>query len=127
MEKTLSQFTKYEKARILGARALQISMDAPVLLKLTKEELEEINYDSLKIAQKELERDVLPISITRPLPERKESKLKAIKKESSVPAKEGEAEEEAKMEDGDEIVHELEQEFESDAEEEDSSLGSESE
>ena len=42
MEKTLIEFTKYEKARILGARALQISMYAPVLLKLSKEELEEI-------------------------------------------------------------------------------------
>lgn len=124
MEKTLSEFTKYEKARILGARALQISMDAPVLLKLSKEELEELNYDSLKIAQKELELNVLPISITRPLPERKESKLKAIKKEVII-SQEGQIKEEPKMEEGDEIVQELEQEFESEVEEEDSSAGSE--
>lgn len=30
-------FTKYEIARIIGARALQIAMDAPILLKITKE------------------------------------------------------------------------------------------
>lgn len=124
MEKTLASFTKYEKARILGARALQISMDAPVLLKLDKKELEELSYDSLKIAQKELETGVLPISITRPLPERKESKLKAIKKESPVNPEE--VHKEQSLEGGDEIVQELEQEFEPEMEE-DSSEGSESE
>ena len=124
MEKTLASFTKYEKARILGARALQISMDAPVLLKLDKKELESLSYDSLKIAQKELETGILPISITRPLPERKEAKLKAIKKESS--ANPDEVQKEASLEGGDEIVQELEQEFEHEAEEE-SSESSESE
>ena len=44
------QFTKYEIARIIGARALQIAMDAPLLLKISKEEMEKLRYDSLKIA-----------------------------------------------------------------------------
>ncbi len=65
-------FTKYEVARILGARALQLSMNAPLLLVITKEKLEEINYDPLKIAELEFESDVLPITVKRPLPERVE-------------------------------------------------------
>ena len=35
------KFTKYETARILGARALQIAMNAPLLIKITPEDLEE--------------------------------------------------------------------------------------
>jgi DNA-directed RNA polymerase subunit K len=77
-----NQFTKYERARILGARALQLSMDAPILLKLKKEDMENLNYDCMKIAEKELDEGVLPISINRPLPEKRESKLKAVKKEN---------------------------------------------
>jgi len=36
------EYTKYEKARIIGARALQISMNAPLLIKITQEDLEKI-------------------------------------------------------------------------------------
>jgi DNA-directed RNA polymerase subunit K len=74
-------FTKYEKARILGARALQIAMNAPLLIKISKEDLEKIKYDAIKIAEIELNSDVLPISVKRPLPKRKEEKLKKINKE----------------------------------------------
>ena len=35
-------FTKYERARILGARALQIAMNAPLLVKISKDDLEKI-------------------------------------------------------------------------------------
>ncbi|MEK6833493.1 MAG: DNA-directed RNA polymerase subunit K [Nanoarchaeota archaeon] len=69
-------FTKYEKARILGARALQLAMNAPLLLKISDEDLEKINYDVLKIAEIELASGVLPISIKKPFPEKKEGKLK---------------------------------------------------
>jgi DNA-directed RNA polymerase subunit K/omega len=69
-------FTKYERARILGARALQLAMNAPLLIKLSAEDLEKINYDVLKIAEVELDSGVLPISINKPFPERKEGKLK---------------------------------------------------
>lgn len=113
MEKQIKDFTKYERARILGARALQISMDAPVLLKLTPEELEKLNYDSLKIARKELDEGVLPISINRPLPEKKDSKLKGIKKQDSDNL------DQMKISENEEgLVQELEQSFES-ADEED--------
>ena len=60
--------TKYEKARIIGARALQIAMGAPTLLKMKKKELEAINYSPVELAKLEMERDVLPITIRRPLP-----------------------------------------------------------
>jgi len=69
-------FTKYERARILGARALQLAMNAPLLLKITEEDLAKINYDALKIAEIELDSGVLPISIKKPFPEKKEGKLK---------------------------------------------------
>lgn len=75
----IQNFSKYEKARILGARALQISMNAPLLVKIKKDDLEKINFDSLKIAEIELEAGILPISIQKPFPKRKEGKLKKVK------------------------------------------------
>ena len=70
------KFTKYEEARILGARALQLAMNAPLLVKIENEDLEKINFDVLKIAEIELNSGVLPISIKKPFPKRQESKLK---------------------------------------------------
>lgn len=65
---TLEEYTKYEIARIIAARALQLSMNAPILLKMSKEELEEIGYDPIKIAEKEFKAGVLPITVIRPMP-----------------------------------------------------------
>lgn len=62
------KLTKYEKARIVGARALQISMGAPLILNLKKEDLEKINFDPITIAEMELKEEVLPITIKRPMP-----------------------------------------------------------
>ncbi len=76
-----THFTKYETARIIGARALQIAMDAPLLLKLSDAELKEMRYDPLKIAQRELDDGVLPINIHRPLPKKRFDKLKEVKEE----------------------------------------------
>jgi DNA-directed RNA polymerase subunit K len=75
------QFTKYEIARIIGARALQIAMDAPLLLKISTEKLKEIRYDALRIAELEFKEDVLPISISRPTPKKSKERLGAIKEE----------------------------------------------
>lgn len=72
-------FTRYEIARILGARALQIAMDAPLLLKIEEEELKTIKYDPLKIAQREFDSGVLPISVKRPLPKMGKRKLAKVK------------------------------------------------
>lgn len=77
------EFTKYEKARIVGARGLQISMDAPLLIKLDKSELEGVNYDPLKLAEKELDSGVLPISVNKPLPKKAEDDVKKIKVEDN--------------------------------------------
>lgn len=81
IEQLEEQFTKYEIARILGARALQIAMDAPLLLKLQTEELEQINYNPIDIAKKELISGVLPITVNRPLPRKKEATIRKLSKE----------------------------------------------
>ncbi|MBN1792932.1 DNA-directed RNA polymerase subunit K [Candidatus Woesearchaeota archaeon] len=62
------EYTKFEKARLIGARALQISMGAPFLVKLTPKQLEELRYNPLEIAKLEFEQGVLPIEIKRKLP-----------------------------------------------------------
>ncbi len=61
-------FTKYEKARVIGARALQLAMGAPMLLKFTQEGLGKIKYRPVEIAKREFEAGILPITIRRPLP-----------------------------------------------------------
>ncbi len=53
------KYTKYEEARIIGARALQISMGAPVLLKDLKES------DPITIAQMELAENIIPIMVLK--------------------------------------------------------------
>ncbi len=74
-------FTKYEIARIIGARALQIAMDAPLLLKMSDSELKELRFDALKIAEKELNSNVLPIAINRPAPRKARDRLEIVKEE----------------------------------------------
>jgi DNA-directed RNA polymerase subunit K len=63
------KFTRYEKARMIGARALQISMGAPFLVKLAKKDLIELKYNPVEIAKLEYEKDALPITIKRPMPD----------------------------------------------------------
>ena len=53
---------KFEKVRILGQRATQISMGAPPLVDITG------LTDALAIAEKELEARVIPIKIKRTFP-----------------------------------------------------------
>ena len=66
------EYTKYEKARMLGARALQISMGAPFMVKLEEADLERIKYNPVEIAKLEFEQGVLPITVKRPMPKRKD-------------------------------------------------------
>jgi len=61
-------YTKYEIARIIAARALQLSMNAPILIKIPKEDLDKINYDVIRIAEMEFKEGVLPITVKRPIP-----------------------------------------------------------
>jgi DNA-directed RNA polymerase subunit K/omega len=56
--------TRFEKARIVGARALQISMGAPILIEISGGISSPID-----IALKELEVGVLPMTIRRTLPD----------------------------------------------------------
>ena len=66
----LQKYTKYENARIVGARALQIAMGAPLLIKVDEEKLKKINYNPIELAKEELAKEVLPITIKRPLPKK---------------------------------------------------------
>ncbi|ESW14698.1 hypothetical protein PHAVU_007G009900 [Phaseolus vulgaris] len=61
--KTSKYMTKYERARILGTRAVQISMNAPVMVELEGE------TDPLEIAMKELRERKIPFTIRRYLPD----------------------------------------------------------
>ncbi|KAI9343313.1 DNA-directed RNA polymerases I, II, and III [Zopfochytrium polystomum] len=60
---TTPYMTKYEKARLLGTRALQISMNAPVMVDLEGES------DPLAIAMKELRAGKIPLMVRRYLPD----------------------------------------------------------
>jgi len=55
--------TRFEKARIMGARALQLSLGAPIFI-----EIPENATTSLEIAMEELKQRVIPIVIKRTLP-----------------------------------------------------------
>jgi DNA-directed RNA polymerase subunit K len=52
------KYTRYERARIVGARALQVFMGAPVLIDTG-------NTDPLEIALEEMKLGVIPITVKR--------------------------------------------------------------
>ncbi|MDD1666613.1 MAG: DNA-directed RNA polymerase subunit K [Methanomicrobiales archaeon] len=54
----METYTRYERARIIGARALQISMGAPVLVKSER-------TDPLEIALEEFASEMIPITVKR--------------------------------------------------------------
>jgi len=54
------KYTRFEKARIIGARALQISMGAPTLIKVPKDVIAPID-----IAMLEFKEDAIPITVKR--------------------------------------------------------------
>ncbi len=64
----MEEYTKYEHARIIGARALQISMGAPFMVKLTDEDLKGMGYNPVEIAKLEFSKGLVPISVKRPMP-----------------------------------------------------------
>ena len=55
--------TRFEQARIMGARALQLSLGAPVFIEIPKNAT-----SSLEIAMEELKQRMIPIVIRRTLP-----------------------------------------------------------
>ena len=54
------EYTRFEKARIIGARALQISLGAPVVI-----DIPEGMIDPIKIAIIEFEDGLIPITVNR--------------------------------------------------------------
>ena len=58
------KLTRFEKAKVVSARALQIAMGAPVLIDISKKSISPID-----IALLEIQEGVLPISISRSLPD----------------------------------------------------------
>ena len=59
------KLTRFERARIIGARSLQLSMGAPILAELPEEMSAPID-----IALTELKADILPMTLRRILPDR---------------------------------------------------------
>ncbi len=57
------RLTRYERARVVGARALQLSMGAPILVLIEKD------LSPILIAERELKARVLPLSVKRELPD----------------------------------------------------------
>ena len=55
-----SHYTRFERARILGARALQISLGAPILTDVPTELI-----DPVEIAEREFEAAMIPITVRR--------------------------------------------------------------
>ena len=66
------KFSKYERARMIGSRALQIAMGAPFLVKLEEKDLKKLSYNPIEIAKKEFKKGVIPITVRRPLPAKSE-------------------------------------------------------
>lgn len=56
----MSPYTKFEKARIIGARALQVSMGAPVIIDVPADFI-----DPVDIAMLEFDNNLIPITIKR--------------------------------------------------------------
>ena len=58
------KLTRFERARIIGARSLQVSLGAPILV-----DLHDSVIDPIDIALAELEGDALPMTLRRALPD----------------------------------------------------------
>ena len=72
MEWPEDKLTRFEVARIISARALQIALGAPVLVKSDR-------IDAIELAKEEFRKKVVPVTIRRTLPNG-EIRLVAIKK-----------------------------------------------
>ena len=59
----MDQLTRFERTRLISARALQLSLGAPVLVKAPK------HATSLDIARLELDAKVLPLAVLREFPD----------------------------------------------------------
>ncbi|MFH2028194.1 MAG: DNA-directed RNA polymerase subunit K [Nanoarchaeota archaeon] len=64
----MEKYTKFEKARMIGSRALQIGMGAPPLVKLNEDDMKRIKYNPIEIAKLEYDQGLIPITVKRPFP-----------------------------------------------------------
>jgi len=58
------EFTRFEVARLVGARALQIALGAPVLVKKSEQ------TDAIELAKEEFRKKMIPITVKRELPDK---------------------------------------------------------
>jgi DNA-directed RNA polymerase subunit K len=61
MNESQLEHTRFERARIIGARALQIRMGAPILIEVAPDEI-----DPVEISMLEYEQDIIPLTIHHP-------------------------------------------------------------
>jgi DNA-directed RNA polymerase subunit K/omega len=59
------RYTKYEIARLIGSRALEIANGAPFFVELSQKDLEAIKYNPIRIAEIEFKEGVLPVEIKK--------------------------------------------------------------
>lgn len=90
------EYTKYEKAKMIGARALQIGMGAPFLIEMSKEELEKIHYNPIEVAKKEFESGIIPITVKQPMPKAAEDTEERTTESLDNPSQESIAEDSGK-------------------------------
>ena len=83
MEASTHKMTKYEAARLIGARALQLSEGAPLAIELTQKELEDVHFDVIAIAKLELEKGKIPMIILEKIG-RSDMTEDVLKKEAEV-------------------------------------------
>ena len=62
---TAEEYTRFERARIIGVRALQLSRAPPMIKSDIK--------DPIKLAETEFEQGVIPLFVKKKLPPRAES------------------------------------------------------
>jgi DNA-directed RNA polymerase subunit K/omega len=67
----MDQLTRFELTRLMGARALQLALGAPALVKVSKEDT------VLVVAQKEIQKKVLPLTVLRKYPNGELKRLSA--------------------------------------------------
>ncbi|MFH0923056.1 MAG: DNA-directed RNA polymerase subunit K [Candidatus Micrarchaeota archaeon] len=60
MAKKISELTKYERARVVGARALQLAMGAPPLVKVPAGLV-----NAIELARLEFDKNVIPLQVVR--------------------------------------------------------------
>ena len=60
------KYTRFEKARLIGARALQIAQGAPFMVDLSEKDLEAVRFNPIEIAKLEYAKGIIPMDVKRP-------------------------------------------------------------